>query len=587
MTTILTPLIIGTKPTGQIVAAVLFAVVYGAIRLVDRAFGRHLQNGYWRAANWIRRRSRRIIPLFFALLTLTFIIGRAYLWAAIVGIWYGAVFVKAHALDWLERRKMRSLAADPEALALPWHIEETADNTEGRHWVDVLEIDAGLPIGLYGRPGSGKTETIKHLLYQLTLQDPDEPFKPVVVLDLKDDFKEALSAWGVPYTTISPSAANTDVRWNIFEEPRPGHNEQELEELARSMIPSATMGSDNDDFFKTGSRQVFEGVLKHVHRQAIEQDEYPTNETLIEFFQQVELPECYEALGEYDDMAAARTVLDPDAEGQSVGVYSTLQTKVKDIFTMQFQSAGEFSIRRYMENPRDYGVLLIDVPAEASDSVKPAYRVMLDWAIRLGEMSDRQVNYIFDEFAQIPHMRRVEKLLNMGRGEGAIPVLALQSKKQLDYNYGSDQADSIAGGIGTNVFLGLTDPESVDFAQRVIGKHGAEHERPKLNFEGETVGVETDERPEKPVYSGQITSWSKGEGVVVRPEEGYILGRNRLISQEFVDLWREGMGLPLDGDRGDGPPPEPQPPADPDDGDSGVPAAADGGSRQETGDSND
>lgn len=243
----------------QIFGLILLAIPYALIRLVDRATGRYLQNAYWTLANKIRAINRWITPAFFVLLFLWFFFAGTLIWAAVVAIWYFGGFAISKFGNWMFRRKMKAIAANDEKFAIPWRIENQADNVDSSSWVDVVEIDAGRSTGLFGSPGSGKTESIKHLLYQMCLTPPDQP---IIVLDLKNEFKAILEKWGVPYTVIS-GADTTDFYVNIFAEARPEKAEADLEELSRSMFPSSMGGG----FFQTGARQVFVAVLKHLHRQ--------------------------------------------------------------------------------------------------------------------------------------------------------------------------------------------------------------------------------------------------------------------------------------------------------------------------------
>ena len=436
----------------------------------------------------------------------------------------GVILPIIAAVVWLKRwirRKLTARAAkkaDEMGFRLPMNVAK--NKNIGSTYRDVLGISDTGSVLCLGETRSGKTEVSKHMLSQV-LTDADEP---VVVFDFKDDYQEFLDEGNIQTIRISGRGDSTH-HWNLFREVG---TEQELNELGRALFPENDSGGSSE-FFSTAARQLFVAVLKYLVRESAKADRNPSNEMLVRYFQRTDAEQLYEDLTEYDDLVGPASAINPDASKQAAGVYATVQQRVNDVFVGDFAQEGTFSIREYMEDPQGQ-VLVLDFPKEYGEMIKPAFRFFIDHAARHALTSaDTQASFVLDEFARIPHLRRIGELVNVGAGQQTQVILTLQSVNQLYENYGEAQGTSILSGLVTSIILQLADDESMEYARTVIGTEFEEYtkhvETRSVGQSEVRLGRETKEEEEHPFAKGDFRRFDPGVAVVVRPDGwayGYI-----------------------------------------------------------------
>lgn len=409
---------------------------------------------------------------------------------------------------------------------LPANVHETNTLSLPNRLLGVVPLPRR-SILIMGSSGSGKTEMAKHLLYQTDFGDA-----PVVVFDRKDDYKEMFDEMDISYETVTMDGSS--VIWNCFEEFK---NEHDIEEFARSLYP------EGSDFFDKSAPMVFAAVIKAIVRR---NDGYEglTNESLVNYFNKSEIEQIYEDLSEYEDLTGASSAINVDnAPKQAQGVYANIQQTINRVFVGDFEEApGEdynsFSMREYMNNPGS-DVLVLDYPDRSGETTKPIFRFLIDQGAGFAMESDDPSYFILDEFAQIPHLREIETLLNVGRGRDVHVLSTLQSISQLNDNYGEDRGESMLAGHDTQMLLRANDPSTTDHVQRMTGTEW--HEDSGMGLFGNYLkilsfpsmrqleqSVEDAERESKRTEQhhfnqGEIQNWDAGEGVIVR-FDGFIKG---------------------------------------------------------------
>lgn len=417
-------------------------------------------------------------------------------------------------------------AQDPDGFQLPVSISDTSGAVS--KFAGVVSIPRARSILALGATRSGKTETIKHFIDQMNA-DADEP---VIVYDHKTDFRDHLDQRGIEYVRLTTSGGSA--RWNLFREIE---NDRDADEIARAIFPSGSdSGGDSAAFFNTTARQVFAAVVKYLDRELSN----PTNGDLVRFFRSNDAADIYEEIGEskYGDLQQAVDALNPDANRQSQGVYSTLQSRILDTFVGEFGAepsaddlAPEISIREYMKNPERYGVLVLDYPHREGETVQPIFRFLIDHAAMYAiEDGERGAYFILDEFARIPGLRRIDDLVNVGAGQNVQVLLTLQSVSQLYEGYGKERGRAILSGLVTSIILRLGDGESVSYARDVIGTQFAQYtahvdrERDMLSGEQVETNREVRQSEEHTFAQGDFMNFAPGEGVIVRPD-GWVYGQ--------------------------------------------------------------
>jgi len=105
--------------------------------------------------------------------------------------------------------------------------------------------------------------------------------------------------------------------------------------------------------------------------------------------------------------------------------------------------------------------------------------------------ASRRVWLMLDEFASLPRMEAVPRLLAMGRKFGAVGVLGVQSPSQLAATYGREDATTVAAVAGTQLFLRLPGGEAARWAAQMLGRGEVESLRPTAVLDGDEAGDKT------------------------------------------------------------------------------------------------
>jgi type IV secretory pathway TraG/TraD family ATPase VirD4 len=430
----------------------------------------------------------------------------------------GAAVVGGRASGRLAARKLARSAAD--GYELPMSIRDSRNVGRLERLGDVVDIPRTGSILALGTTRSGKTETGKHIVSQMRAS-ADEP---MVIYDHKNDYQEFLEGRGDPFVRLS--SRGSDVVWNIFEEIE---TDADADEIARAIFADTS----ETEYFDVAGRQVFAAVLKLISRDYVEAEETPSNENLVNFFERKGRKDVYNELIVEDDLTGAASHLDPESSKQASGVYAAVQRQINDTFLGDFASEGTFSVREYMHDP-DGKALVLDYPYREGTSTKPIFRLLIDLAAREAlDDGDRGSYFVLDEVAQIPHLSRLDELVNVGAGRNIQVFITLQSVAQLRANYGRENASAILSGLTSAMILRCDDPASVDYARSKIAdefkQFTAHVEKANLPRNRQKTIRRESEQKEKPVFSkAEISSWKPGEGVLVRPNS-WAYGRVKLI----------------------------------------------------------
>ncbi|UPM43725.1 type IV secretory system conjugative DNA transfer family protein [Halocatena salina] len=416
-----------------------------------------------------------------------------------------------------------------DGLVINMDIENTS---EGIGLLDQWAGSVDLPkrsILVAGAPGSGKTEAAKHLVQQL-LFDQDSL---VLVYDHKSDFQEFFDSINVDYIKISMEGS-THI-WNLFREFDSNHD---VDEFARALFPQLS-GGDND-FFDDMARQVFAACLKMMlHRS---DKENLSNAAVRYYFQTRGVQEVYEDLNEYSEFQAAASAIDVEASPkQAQGVYASVQRVVNKVFVGDFGDEPDdgrgFSLREHTNDPQGVPIVL-DFPKESGQATKPIFRFLIDHAAMFAMQDTDEYSYfVLDEFAQIPHLRRLEELVNVGRGEQVVTLVTLQSVQQLYENYGESGGEAILAGLVSMILLRPNDPQTVEFYRSAIGEDFSEYTQHVGKDSWDRKRREVKEVEEHPFSTGEIRRWDPGVGVVVK-QAGWLHGYISMLNdttREFVE----------------------------------------------------
>ena len=413
--------------------------------------------------------------------------------------------------------------AGRDGYALPMDVRDHRQVGQLERHGNALSIPRTGSILALGATRSGKTETGKHIVSQMRADENES----MIVYDHKEDYQDFLKAEG--QEVIKLSAQDSTHVWNIFGEIE---EDSDADEVARAIFAD----TDKSEYFDVAGRQVFAAVLKHLKAKFDRAGETPSNADLVEFFQKRGRSDVYEELQETPKFTGAASHLDPESSKQASGVYAAVQRQINDTFLGDFADEGDFSIRKYMDDPQGKA-LVLDYPYREGESTTPIFRLLIDLAAREALDDGEQGSYfVLDEVAQIPHLDRLDELVNVGAGRSIQVFITLQSVAQLRENYGTEAASAILSGLTSAMLLRSGDPASTDFIRFAIGEEFNEYtgnvEKAQLGGQHrnrqKTVRREKRKAEEHVFSKADISSWNAGEGVLVRPNS-WAYGRVKLI----------------------------------------------------------
>lgn len=439
-----------------------------------------------------------------------------------------------------ENLKGEDWVPKPEDEAV-WYVNEEAKGEQP----GVVQAPQDKSILVLGETGSGKTEAIKLLTYQFSVERDE----PLVVFDYKNDYREFFENIGRTGDMLTLSLDGSDEIWNIFNEVT---FEAEFEEIGRILFGRDEEESQNP-FFPQAARQVFIAICKYLYRRGRDdtEDLRLSNQELVDQLERHDMEYWYKLLTNGSDEASfdrdwvaglsgAVSTINPEASRQAVSVFSHLQTTVGEIFKGDFAAEGDFAIREYMQNP-DGRVLVLDYPLDRGETVKPIYRFYIDWAIRYA-LQDRSTDayFVLDEFQTIPGLEKIERLVNAGRARNAYSILGLQSVAQLQMTYGEEHARSILSGLAQEILLRSGDKRTTDYTRNRLAQHFVtrtvdDASLPTRDERGRIVDDPSNRseitREEYPVSEKEVQQLAPGECFLVLPEEYF---RGRLMMLEWV-----------------------------------------------------
>lgn len=391
---------------------------------------------------------------------------------------------------------------------LPWSgVGESYGDPDGS--ADAIEFQMNRSCMVLGETGSGKTEAINVLAHQMRSDDEESEDNPRVAFDYKEDYQNFFD------DSFRLSNVDSDVIWNVFLEME---DEEDATEVGKAIFSTA-----DSNYFTKCARKVFADVLILLTIQGNRRDKQPTNKQLVEYFETKSKDEIREDLEEEGLSSAKHLAEDTEA---SENIYSNLEMQVTEVFVGDFGKKGEFSVREYMADPRGK-TLILDLPPEKSESVKPIFRFLVDWSIRFGLIDDRGSYYILDEFAALPRLSKLERLVNAGRAYNCYAILGVQSVSQVRGTYGKEDAESVLSGLAQEVHLRVGE-ESVNYFRNRLGKERKEH----VNDEtGEVERVTEVHR----IGESDVQNLAPGQAVI-HTTEGWQRGRLYMLEEVIGDV---------------------------------------------------
>lgn len=106
----------------------------------------------------------------------------------------------------------------------------------------------------------------------------------------------------------------------------------------------------------------------------------------------------------------------------------------------------------------------------ASLFITQAYKSLVELATEYGGKTPHPVNFLIDEFANLPVIPGMENKITVARSRGMAFMLIIQSLSQLRAKYGADVSEIIRTNCNMQVFLATNDNETAEYFSKICGE---------------------------------------------------------------------------------------------------------------------
>lgn len=369
-----------------------------------------------------------------------------------------------------------------------------------------------------GGTGSGKTNTIDHLVSQIKRRMTDKDV--MLIFDTKGDFYDEFYEDGDAVLGNSNQFNTISERWNAFKEltidgDDDGHTVLNINDLCRCLFKKYE--SSSQPFFSNAGRGLVAAVMLYIIRYSAGREnpeQYRNNEVLVRWFEQAQAKNFQNLYREYADLSNVGMYLGNGENDQALGVLSEAIVMIKDNFLGVFGENGDFSIRDFIRS-KGGRTLFIEYDLSIGEVLSPIYSLLMDLALKeaLGrhDAEDQgRVYVVIDEFKLLPYLTHIDDAVNFGRSMGLKVIAGMQSMAQLYDVYGKDKGMSIAAGFSSVMAFRPNDWITAEYLRDAFG----------VNLLSETA------------LAGSLPSTQRREGHVVEAWELSKLS----VGQAFIRL---------------------------------------------------
>ncbi|MFQ1018094.1 type IV conjugative transfer system coupling protein TraD [Gilliamella sp. BG7] len=313
---------------------------------------------------------------------------------------------------------------------------------------------------LHGTVGSGKSTVINQYIQQIIIRSLIAKGDKVIIYDRGNSFLPKFFDENKDYI-LNPLDARC-AKWSLWEECK---TKPEFDMFASSLIPEQQGGSD--PFWINAPRTIISSVGYEMR------NNNPSYNKYLQYLLNVDLPTMRKLLKGTE----SENLVDGKAEKTTSSIRNVITTYAKSLTYMQgleTTSDKSFTIKNWITDPNDKGVLYITSNGSQHESIKSLITAWLSIAInslfQLGEDRNRRVWFVLDELYSLNKLPILGSMLAEGRKFGSCFLIGLQNLAQLEDLYGVKGAASLLDLINTRYFFRSP---SYDVAKRVseqIGK---------------------------------------------------------------------------------------------------------------------
>ncbi|MEC5382729.1 type IV secretion system DNA-binding domain-containing protein [Aurantimonas sp. C2-6-R+9] len=397
---------------------------------------------------------------------------------------------------------------------------------EGLHVFDTLTLSRDREannLGLFGAPGSGKTQVILQLCRN-ALSRGDGAIVYCQKSEMVSSYPRHFEG-GVEQNPII--VGPHDYRSWVWDIAADVDGPESARTLADRII---NLNRDDQHFFSDTSRLVVTMYIAKLHAVS------PHAWSFADLVAQVERP--------YDDMVKdARRYYTPAVQlltsekRQLDSIRSSVQVALENLRLLAVawptKKEGDdrkfFSIRKFINGEYPEKSVLV---ARSGDfpQMSEMWIVLFFSLAQQAASSDsmkasntRRVWFILDEFAQLPKMKAISQLMVTGRERGFPMVLGLQSMRQVNETYGPNEFDTWWSSIQTKIIFRSEVGEITSWFAEKLGKTRLLEYKLEKNADG-TTDTKSKERSDSPFRSEEF---------------GHLLGKR----EDGIDVHVSGIGM--------------------------------------------
>lgn len=358
-----------------------------------------------------------------------------------------------------------------------------------------------------GISGVGKTVTMQRYVNQIYLGGDDYA---IICYDEDGEFQPHLAERG--YETLVFNPRNPEVIPDIMsciEHP------DDLDSVAEALVSGT---SDKNTKFAPGAKTVLNGGLRLLWERL---GTNVTNDMIYEFFSR-EPDEIYEELAAAGYEQYAGPIRDSES-GQSPHM-TVINTAMNKGLRGKLKEPGSFDLSSWVQNPGNKA-LVIETGRDKMDAAGPALRLIIDLVLYEGFRNPEGSAFLLaDEVDELPGSSMIGEVAARGRGKDCYAVIGVQTKTQLENNFGEGPAEQIVSNMGQYfMFNPGTCDGSWNTIKRLIGeerkreytKNQSRTSQRMTEKDRHTAGTSEQIKERCPLSDADIANMERGECIVV------------------------------------------------------------------------
>lgn len=372
-----------------------------------------------------------------------------------------------------------------------------------------------------GAIGSGKSNILYHIIEGLRANaNEDDMF---IFFDAKGDYYEEFYKDGDMVISNEIEQPLGGVYWNIYEEimmTHPEKREELIKEIATGIFRE-DIEKSTAPIFALGARDLFAAILSAQIKDIENGEPMMNHATLVEFLRKASDVTLRNLLVKHDNLKWVRMYIKKENPSQTQSFLVHLYQTVYKIFSGSFEQAGDFSIRRAIQEKGGKAVFL-EYDLSAGYILEDIYTLLLDISMKevLGRSSNGGKNgrvfFVLDEFPLIPRLNYMDNALNFGRSLGVRIIAGLQNIGQVEHRYGHALAQSLISGFGSVFAFRLLDNNSRNVIQ---GRYGRNKRMYSYISSNTSKGVQDSLEIGEVIEDWDISSLKIGQCIAMLPDE--------------------------------------------------------------------